>query len=290
MLNNTHITDAALKHFGHHSSAGLALVGWNGCYRSWACASHNGNGAELAHDPQHRRDRRWDTSIGGAFRTQPFCRSGAWLGRDGKRDSTRGCSGAAKLAIKATKALQKAAPKATATVTPAEIDVAKDVLYSFFKAMNEWHSWCVERNEAAKRLSATGHAGDEIWEECRERCREIFSRYCTQKTRAYGRPENISIGSTPDYEADPDQEPITSIDTPSRQRFLIETKQKFIVHHRCQYVLLKQDGQWRIDSKKIWSSAAERASGPAGSGRFSRHWGAWTCEPVLSLDECSQAQ
>ena len=123
--------------------------------------------------------------------------------------------------------------------------------------MNEWHSWCVERNEAAQRLSATGHAGDEIWEECRERCREIFSRYCTPKTRVYGRPENISIGGTPDYEADPDQEPITSVDTPSQQRIVIETKQKFSVHYRCQYVLLKKDGQWRIDSKQVWSRAAE---------------------------------
>ena len=87
-------------------------------------------------------------------------------------------------------------PKATATATSAEIDVAKDVLYSFLKAMNEWHSWCLERNEAAQRLSATGHAGDEIWEECREMWR-IFSRYCTPKTRVYGRPENISIGGTP---------------------------------------------------------------------------------------------
>jgi hypothetical protein len=29
------------------------------------------------------------------------------------------------------------------------------------------------------------------------------------------------------------------------------------VHYRGQYVLLKKDGQWRIDSKKIWSRAAE---------------------------------
>jgi NTF2 fold immunity protein len=163
-------------------------------------------------------------------------------------------------AIKATKALQKAAQKSTAIATPAEIDVAKDVLYSFFKAMNEWRTSCFERWEAAKKLSATAQVGDEVWEECREKCREIFRRYCTPKTRVYGGPENFSIGGSPDYSADPDQEPITNIDSPSRQRIVIETQQKFVVQYRCQYVLLKKHGKWLIDSKKIWRAGWEQTT------------------------------
>jgi hypothetical protein len=161
-------------------------------------------------------------------------------------------------AIKAAKALEKAAPKPAVTVSPAEIDVAKNVLYYFFKAMSEWHTSCVLRYEEAKKLSATGQVGDDVWEECRAGCREIFNRYCTAKTRVYGGPEIISIGGPPDYATDPDQEPITSIEAPSSQRIVIETKQMFVVHDRCQYVLLKKGGEWRIDSKKYWRAGWEQ--------------------------------
>jgi hypothetical protein len=147
---------------------------------------------------------------------------------------------------------KKPAGKAPATIAPAEIDAAKNVLYDFFKAMNEWARLSFEQLQAAKAQSATGLREDEVWKRCREGCRQIFSRYCTPKTRSYGRPENVSIGSPPDYADDPEQEPITFIDTPSRQRIVIETKQEFGVKYRCQYVLLKKEGKWLIDSKKIW--------------------------------------
>ena len=161
-------------------------------------------------------------------------------------------------AIKSTKALRKAAQKSAPAVAQVEIDAAKEELYSFFKAMNEWQLSCIERLNAAKELSANGGVSEEVWEWCREKCRDIFHHYCTPKTRVYGRPENISIGGPPDYEADPDQEPITSIEAQSRDRIIIETKQKFCVQYRCQYVLLKKKGNWLIDSKKVWGAGWEQ--------------------------------
>jgi hypothetical protein len=155
---------------------------------------------------------------------------------------------------KSARMAQKPAVKAPATLTPEEIECAKNVLYTFFKAMNQWHTSCVDRYEAAKKQSPTGNVSDDVWEACRAGCREIFSRFCTSKTRAYGRPENFSIGGPSDYEADSEQEPVTAIDTPSRQRIVIETKQKFFVQYRCQYVLLKKAGNWLIDNKKIWDA------------------------------------
>jgi hypothetical protein len=155
------------------------------------------------------------------------------------------------------RATTKAAAKAAATIEPAEIDAAKGVLYAFFKAMNQWAVHWLERRQAAKEPAATYVFDDELWEQCREECRQIFSRYCTPKTRTYGRPENVSIG-TPDYSADPDQEPVTFVQTPARQRIVIETKQAFDVKYRCQYVLLKKDGNWLIDSKKIWGDGWEQ--------------------------------
>jgi hypothetical protein len=151
----------------------------------------------------------------------------------------------------------KPAPKSPAIIEPAEIDAAKNVLYAFFKEMNQWAAQWSERHEAARRQAATHISDDELWEQCREECRQIFSRYCTPKTRAFGRPENVSIGS-PDYHADPDQEPVTFVQTPTRQRIVIETKQEFDVKYRCQYVLLKKDGKWLIDSKKIWGEGWEQ--------------------------------
>jgi hypothetical protein len=161
-------------------------------------------------------------------------------------------------AIRSAQALSRAAQKATPAVPQAEIDAAKEVLYSFFKAMNEWQISCFERFNEAKEMSATGVVGEEVWEWCRERCRDIFNRYCTAKTRVYGRPEGISIGGPPDYEADPEQEPITSIEAHSGSRIVIETKQKFCVEYRCQYVLLKKKGTWLIDSKKVWGAGWEQ--------------------------------
>ncbi len=174
---------------------------------------------------------------------------------------------AQKMARKAARVAKKAAPKTSpakqaakktpVTLDPAEIDAAKAVLYAFFKAMNEWEVSYVRRQKAAGKQSKGGMVTEEVWEACREDCRQIFSQYCTPKKRAYGRPENVSAGSPPDYEADPRQEPVTSIETPTRRRIVIETRQEFNVKYRCQYVLLKKGDRWLIDNKKIWGAGWE---------------------------------
>ncbi len=255
VLNNTHITDAALKHL-----ATIPRLDWlwlDGTAVTDRGLAHLTAATGLISLAIRNTAVTDDGILPLAVLSKLNLSAGTVRGSAVTEAGLDALFRAQQAAIKATKALKKASPKATATVTPAEIDVAKAVLHSFFKAMSEWQTSCVERLEAAKKLSATGKEGDEVWEQCRERCREIFSRYCTPKTRVYGHPENISIGGPPEYEADPDQEPVTSIQAPSRQRIVIETKQKFFVNYRCQYVLLKKDGQWRIDSKKIWSRAAE---------------------------------
>lgn len=255
VLNNTHITDAALKHV-----ATIPRLDWlwlDGTAVTDRGLAHLTAATGLNSLAIRNTAVTNDGILPLAVLSKLNLSAGAVRGSAVTEAGLDALFRAQQAAIKATKAVQKAAQKSTATITPAEIDVAKNVLYSFFKAMNEWQKSCFDRHEAARKLSAAGKVDDTEWEQYREECREIFNRFCTPKTRVSGRPENISIGSPPDYEADPDQEPITSIDTPSQQRIVIETKQKFIVHYRCQYVLLKKDGQWRIDSKKIWSRAAE---------------------------------
>lgn len=149
--------------------------------------------------------------------------------------------------------VRKPLAKETMTLAPEEIEAAKNVLYGFFRAMAQWETDCHEALESRPGLDVD----EQFWARCRASCRQVFREYCTSRTRAYGRPDNISIGSPPDYQADPAQEPVTSIEAPDRRRIVIETKQQFAVKYRCQYVLLKKDGKWLIDNKKVWSGGWE---------------------------------
>lgn len=161
---------------------------------------------------------------------------------------------AAKKCASTTSADKKAKKKSAVTLDPQEIESARRALYGFFGAMNEWGIQCVKRFDEAERQSPDEVVANEVWKACQEDCRKVFDQYCTPKKRDYGRPENISVGGPPDYMADPDQEPITAIETPTRRRILIETKQEFGVEYRCQYVLLKKGDKWLIDNKKFWDA------------------------------------
>lgn len=147
--------------------------------------------------------------------------------------------------------------KVDVAVDPAEVEAARQVLYSFFKAMNEWHIACDQKYSEARKLAEDGIVGHEVWESWRDACKKIFATYCTPRKRAYGRPGNISIGGSPQYESNPESESITSIEAPTRRRMLIDTKQGFGVKYRCQYVLLKKGDRWLIDNKKIWGKGWE---------------------------------
>lgn len=161
---------------------------------------------------------------------------------------------AQRAARKSVTNLQRTAQKPSPAIPPADIEIAKAVLQDFFCAMNRWQ---VGYHDSIATRSPSESIGDEIWERCREDCRQIFRQYCTPKPRAYGRPETISIGGPADYSDDPAAGSIIHVETSSRQRIVIETKQNFGVGYRCQYVLLKKGVTWLIDSKKTWGAGWE---------------------------------
>ena len=280
VLNNTHITDAALKDL-----ATIPRLDW--LWLDGTAVTDRG----LAHLTASTRlnslaIRNTAVTDDGILQLAVLSKlnlsAGAVRGSAVTEAGLDALFRAQQAAIKAAKALRKAAPKSTATITPAEIDVAKNVLYSFFKAMNEWQKSCFERHEAVRKLSAAGKVDDKEWEHFREECREIFNRFCTPETRVYGRPENISIGSPPDYEADPDQEPITSVDTTSQQRIVIETKQSSSGIIGASTCSSRRTASGELTVRKS-GVVRRRRPVPAGSGRFCRPRGGAMPRPGIAL-------
>ncbi|MCA9102492.1 MAG: hypothetical protein KDA63_15125 [Planctomycetales bacterium] len=173
---------------------------------------------------------------------------------------------AQKAAIKATRSAKKskAAPevetgkaKRAAELDVEEIESARRTLFAYFKAMNEWATQCSSQYNVAERQSPSGNVAEELWQTWHDECRAIFDQFCTPKKRAYGRPDNISVGRPPDYMPEPDDEPITGVETPTKRRIVIETKQSFGMKERCQYVLVKNGDRWLVDSKKKWGAGWE---------------------------------
>ncbi len=151
--------------------------------------------------------------------------------------------------------------KPAAMLAPEEIDAAKATLYAFFREMHECEKRFAEAIGAIPdqpRKQVPLETSLALFEQCREAYQQIFEKHCTLKKRAMGKAANASIGWPPEYEADPQKEPVTSVETPSATRVVIETQQHFKVQDRCQYVLLKRDGRWLIDSKKLWRNGWEQ--------------------------------
>ncbi len=127
---------------------------------------------------------------------------------------------------------------------------ARQVLASFFQAMNQWELESYRGSETGNRSDGTVDA--QKWNTfCQERLdalQEIFEEHCTAKHRKYGRTAAFSCGNPPDY--DLQTEEIVSVEIPTKSRIVVETKKTGVFRKRCQYVLLKERDKWLLDNKK----------------------------------------
>lgn len=116
------------------------------------------------------------------------------------------------------------------------------VLRGFIAAMNRWEieSW------AASQVAQKTTTPDSYWPLVIERMNAIFAAFCTPRERPNGRN---GVFSHP-QEYDPDTESILAITDESPRRVRIITRQHTGFKNKCQYVLLKQQGQWRIDNRR----------------------------------------
>jgi hypothetical protein len=119
----------------------------------------------------------------------------------------------------------------------------RDVLIAFITAM---HKWEVESWEHSRR-TRNGANPSSYQTDVAQRMNDIFAMFCTTKDRPRGR--NGSFQHPPEY--DPATEQILDVAEESSRRAVVHTQQGSGFRNRCQYVLLREGGEWRIDSKKF---------------------------------------
>ena len=113
-----------------------------------------------------------------------------------------------------------------------KIEIAKNRLFDFIKAMNSWEKECNKIEE--KDIDET-----EQFRLQKQMLTDIFSEYCTERKRQNGRPNTISYGEEGSFEYDPEEERIITTNE-CENKVLITT-------------LLWKGGKWLLDSKKRYS-------------------------------------
>lgn len=115
------------------------------------------------------------------------------------------------------------------------------LVLNFISEMNEWEKYC---NELEKN---TQLAYEEARLMRKQRVASIISKYCTDKERKMSRPNALSWGVEGSYDYDPNEEKIIDIQENRKNRFFVttQTDNKYL-----QYVIIKKDNKYLIDSKK----------------------------------------
>jgi hypothetical protein len=118
-----------------------------------------------------------------------------------------------------------------------------DRLKGFLAAMNQWKRQAHQARQAAKHTANP----ESYWPTVIEGMNAVFAEFCTPRKRPYGR--NGAFSNPPEY--DPETETILEVIEDSSRRVRIITQQATGFKNKCQYVLLKQKGQWYIDNRRI---------------------------------------
>lgn len=126
-----------------------------------------------------------------------------------------------------------------------KIEIAKNKLSNFIKAMNSWEREC-------NRIEEEDIDETEQFRLQKQMLTEIFSEYCTERKRQNGRPNTISYGEEGSFEYDPKEERIITA-SESENKVLITTKRERPMQEEFIYTLLRKGGGWLLDSKKRYS-------------------------------------
>ena len=132
------------------------------------------------------------------------------------------------------------------SIQSSQSDELVSLFINFASAMNKWESWCSSEHEKVKLKN-----GDwlEFQNKVLEGQEKIFAQFCTKKERKYGRLGSFQI--PPEYDAE--LEKILDVVRESPSRAIILTQQTSGFKNQCKYVLLRKNGEWRIDNKQ-WKS------------------------------------
>lgn len=125
------------------------------------------------------------------------------------------------------------------------------LLNEFFNQMNRWEKLC---NELEDDNSLSNDDEEKIQ---RQKLKEIFDRYCTQKNRKQGRLNIISYGAEGSYEYNPKQELVRDVFI-ENNKAIVNTLREKPMEEKMRYSFKKVNDKWLIDSKERYSSYLEK--------------------------------
>ncbi|MEC5144013.1 NTF2 fold immunity protein [Chitinophaga sp. 212800010-3] len=134
----------------------------------------------------------------------------------------------------------KLAKKKT-TVDEVQAELAKTRLLAFFDAVTEWE----------KLANAEGFSDNVA-----RQCEAIFQTYCTNKPRQGHRPHSLHYSGAPDYTYG--QQHIIDVEQVSANKITFYTKDHIDFLYR--YILVRKDGEWKIDEGQ-WQSGGWKKRG-----------------------------
>ena len=119
--------------------------------------------------------------------------------------------------------------------------ILEELVINFISEMNEWEKYC---NELDQNTQLAWDEADRMME---QRVASIISKYCTDKERKMSRPNALSWGSEGSYIYDSKEEKTVDIQESRKNRFIVITQND---NKYLQYVIVKKDNRYLIDSKK----------------------------------------
>ena len=132
------------------------------------------------------------------------------------------------------------------------LDVAKNVVLEFVKAMNDWEMKMnvVSRIENDQYIRDNGRAlvGSNTRVTLDSYYYETLKKYCTIKERKYG-GHPTSGGKPPRY-VGVEEETIQSVNQLNKNRIEVVVKSSYFGGKLYMFVVLRKGGEWRIDSLK----------------------------------------
>lgn len=118
----------------------------------------------------------------------------------------------------------------------------EEFVLNFISEMNEWEKFCNSLKKENTQLS-----WNEKQDMMKQKVASIFIKYCTNKEQKMSRPNALSWGSEGSYIYDSSREKIVDIQESRKNRFIVITQND---NKYLQYVIVKKDNKFLIDSKK----------------------------------------
>jgi|GEM_PF-1131793 len=121
-----------------------------------------------------------------------------------------------------------------------------ELMKSFFSEMNKWERECGAISDASETEDLDM---DKEYRILCEKKRSIFAKYCTTKNVQAVSEYNMSWGRKGDYKYDNERMSVVELKE-NKDRITVITQRQKPMPEEHRFILLNEDEQWRLDSKK----------------------------------------